>query len=289
MILIDDVIALAKLAGAVKTIRGLVEGPVSKVWRLFSDKRAAKAYIEDMKKLHGTLRILRMTRPMSLQGIFTDVNLLSKPSAFQPVTSEEESLLQDSYLGKIDQGRLLEKGKDGLDVVRKNPWVFLLGKPGAGKTTFLKHLVFKGLEGKIDANNYQIPIFITLRDFAASEQQSLFEFVVRQFQICDFPKADTYVNAMLKHGKALVLCDRSLLGPEDLDLGPEAQQPFLPLEKAKEDFQRRYVLEVLERNHGNRTQTARDLGVDPRTIFRYLEKEPNPIPSGAGGASTNRS
>jgi len=81
--------------------------------------------------------------------------------------------------------------------------------------------------------------------------------------------------------KALVLCDRTLLGPEDLDLGPEAEQPIVPLEKAKEDFQRRYVLEVLERNNGNRTQTARDLGVDPRTIFRYLEKEQNPMPSGA--------
>ncbi|MEB2311178.1 MAG: sigma 54-interacting transcriptional regulator [Sorangiineae bacterium] len=81
--------------------------------------------------------------------------------------------------------------------------------------------------------------------------------------------------------KALVLCDETLLGIEDLDLGPEAQAPIVPLEKAKEDFQRRYVLEVLERNNGNRTQTARDLGVDPRTIFRYLEKEQNPIPSAA--------
>ena len=85
--------------------------------------------------------------------------------------------------------------------------------------------------------------------------------------------------------KALVLCDRTLLGPEDLDLGPEAEQPIVPLEKAKEDFQRRYVLEVLERNNGNRTQTARDLGVDPRTIFRYLEREQNPIPSGAVGTT----
>ncbi len=85
--------------------------------------------------------------------------------------------------------------------------------------------------------------------------------------------------------KALVLCDQSLLSPEDLDLGPEAQEAIMPLEKAKEDFQRRYVLEVLERNNGNRTQTARDLGVDPRTIFRYLEKEQNPIPSGAAGSA----
>jgi transcriptional regulator with GAF, ATPase, and Fis domain len=81
--------------------------------------------------------------------------------------------------------------------------------------------------------------------------------------------------------KALVLCEQTLLGIEDLELTEDAQAPIVPLEKAKEDFQRRYVLEVLERNNGNRTQTARDLGVDPRTIFRYLEKEQNPIPSGA--------
>ncbi len=75
--------------------------------------------------------------------------------------------------------------------------------------------------------------------------------------------------------KALVLCDRSLIGPEDLDLFPEALEPIMSLSQAREDFQRRYILEVLERNNGNRTKTARDLGVDPRTIFRYLEREPD--------------
>jgi transcriptional regulator with GAF, ATPase, and Fis domain len=72
--------------------------------------------------------------------------------------------------------------------------------------------------------------------------------------------------------KALVLCDKTLLTPEDMDLGEDATEPLLPLERAKEEFQRKYVLSALERNNGNRTQTARDLGVDPRTIFRYLER-----------------
>lgn len=72
--------------------------------------------------------------------------------------------------------------------------------------------------------------------------------------------------------KALVLCDKSLLGNDDLDLGEDTADPLLPLERAKEEFQRKYVLSALERNNGNRTQTARDLGVDPRTIFRYLER-----------------
>jgi transcriptional regulator with GAF, ATPase, and Fis domain len=85
--------------------------------------------------------------------------------------------------------------------------------------------------------------------------------------------------------KALVLADKTLIGPEDLDLFPEALQPVQPLTEAREEFTRRYILEVLERNNGNRTKTARDLGVDPRTIFRYLEREPDaPMPGGGSGS-----
>ncbi len=72
--------------------------------------------------------------------------------------------------------------------------------------------------------------------------------------------------------KAVVLTDHALIGPEDLDLGPGALAPVRPLAEAREEFQNRYIREVLERNGGNRTKTAKDLGVDPRTIFRYLEK-----------------
>ncbi|MFW6067522.1 MAG: sigma 54-interacting transcriptional regulator [Myxococcota bacterium] len=84
--------------------------------------------------------------------------------------------------------------------------------------------------------------------------------------------------------KAVVLCERSLIGPEDLDLFPEALEAVVPLSEAREEFTRRYILEVLERNGGNRTKTARDLGVDPRTIFRYLEREPDPPGPGGGSA-----
>jgi len=82
--------------------------------------------------------------------------------------------------------------------------------------------------------------------------------------------------------KAIVMCDKTLVGSEDLDMLPEAMAPIKTLAQAREDFQRRYILEVLERNNGNRTKTARDLGVDPRTIFRYLEREPDAKEPGVG-------
>jgi DNA-binding NtrC family response regulator len=72
--------------------------------------------------------------------------------------------------------------------------------------------------------------------------------------------------------KAVVLADRALVSAEDLDLRPEILEPILPLAHAKEEFQKRYINEVLARNGGNRTKTAKDLDVDPRTIFRHLEK-----------------
>ncbi len=75
--------------------------------------------------------------------------------------------------------------------------------------------------------------------------------------------------------KAVVLSDRSVLTAEDLDLPPEVLEEIMPLAEAKEQFSYRYIMEALERNDGNRTQTARELGVDPRTIFRYLEKDMN--------------
>ncbi len=81
--------------------------------------------------------------------------------------------------------------------------------------------------------------------------------------------------------KAIVLADKTLIGPDDLDLGGDRQRAVVPLAQAREDFTRGYILQVLERNGGNRTRTARDLGVDPRTVFRYLEREPDaPEPGG---------
>jgi transcriptional regulator with GAF, ATPase, and Fis domain len=72
--------------------------------------------------------------------------------------------------------------------------------------------------------------------------------------------------------KAVVLAEKPLISPDDLELRPEQLEPILPLAHARDEWQKRYINEVLERNSQNRTKTAKDLGVDPRTIFRHLER-----------------
>jgi len=73
--------------------------------------------------------------------------------------------------------------------------------------------------------------------------------------------------------KAIVLCESSVIGPDDLGLTGDTLPQILTLAEAKDKFQRDYINEILALNNGNRTKTARDLGVDPRTVFRHLEKE----------------
>jgi len=73
--------------------------------------------------------------------------------------------------------------------------------------------------------------------------------------------------------KSVVFSDTGVITPEDMDLGEDNLEPILPLADAREEWQRDYINRVLALNDGNRTKTARDLDVDPRTIFRHLEKE----------------
>ena len=73
--------------------------------------------------------------------------------------------------------------------------------------------------------------------------------------------------------KALILSDRALLNPDDLDLSDQqAKRHVVPLADAVEAYRVEYIKKALELNNGNKAQTARDLGVDARTIFRYVEK-----------------
>ena len=93
-----------------------------------------------------------------------------------------------------------------------------------------------------------------------------------------FPTRESLVDAIYRDQVARLaklsvdLLDLSRLEAGSLELRPEQLEPILPLAAARDEWQKRYINEVLERNNQNRTKTAKDLGVDPRTIFRHLER-----------------
>jgi transcriptional regulator with GAF, ATPase, and Fis domain len=69
------------------------------------------------------------------------------------------------------------------------------------------------------------------------------------------------------------MSDRQQLGPEDLGIEQKTGRAKLStLAEAEEDFKKHYIRQALDQNSWNKAQTARELDVDPRTIFRYIEK-----------------
>jgi len=73
--------------------------------------------------------------------------------------------------------------------------------------------------------------------------------------------------------KAVIMTDRQQLVPEDLGIAVTAAgESIRTLADAEEDFKMAYIKKALDSNGWNKAQTARVLDVDPRTIFRYIEK-----------------
>ena len=92
--------------------------------------------------------------------------------------------------------------KGCLALVREKGNLFILGKSGAGKTTFMKRVAFNAAEGLID----KVPIFIWLKKWSDSRLE-LMQYIISQFDICNFPEAAPFIEKLLKSGDAIVLFD----------------------------------------------------------------------------------
>ena len=154
----------------------------------------------------GVMRVLDMSQPIGLNDIYTNVNILEKINGRRrlDITDLLKVCVSDEFerpgLGKITQDRV-----PGLEAVQKYSKLIVLGKPGAGKTTFLKHVAIQCSFGRLQA--HRVPIFITLKDFAETEQRlSLLEYATEQFAGYGVSEPGV-VERLLLQGRALILLD----------------------------------------------------------------------------------
>jgi len=84
----------------------------------------------------------------------------------------------------------------------------MLGKPGVGKTTFLKHLAIMCDQGKFAAD--RVPIFILLKDFAEesrdNDKLSLLDYLRQSFIASGVANPST-IETLLKANRVLLLLD----------------------------------------------------------------------------------
>ncbi len=174
-------------------------------WERAEWAAAQDRYDEQIIKQYGMIRIFGQTTPKSLRGIFTDVNVLDQPTEFSRV----DPAALTEHLWNEDRGLSFrhKERRPGEQLLNEGSKFFILGKPGAGKTTFLKHLAVREAQrGKWGPCLGKIPIFIPLKQFAEAGKP-IFDFIVDEFGVCHFPDASEFVEKLLKSGMALVLFD----------------------------------------------------------------------------------
>lgn len=176
-------------------------------WESVVWKEQALAYHQKVQRLYGTTQLFGQTHSVDLDKIYTAINVLDRPTAWERYSQEAAVIMLSQRDGGHFASSPKEKRRDGVDLVKKGKNLFILGQPGAGKTTFLKHLALQAVKGNLAKGDLaSVPIFVELRKLPPSHL-SLFKFIVNEFEICDFPNADKFLEEMLKSGKALLLFD----------------------------------------------------------------------------------
>jgi predicted NACHT family NTPase len=150
--------------------------------------------------------MLGVPKPVSVEGIFTDLYILDKPTAFQRYDIDrlnvqiEEKDIKFWFLPKNVPS---ERRINAVELIQNSDRLFILGKPGAGKTTLMKYVTLLAAKGKIN----KIPIFVSLIDWAQSGKE-LIDYIGHQFEISSIPSANVFIlEGLLTKGRAIVLFD----------------------------------------------------------------------------------
>jgi predicted NACHT family NTPase/DNA-binding CsgD family transcriptional regulator len=161
----------------------------------------------DIQQRCGTMKVLDMSQPIGLGEIYTQVEILEKITASQRITLADFENLRNSdnfeRLGFLNQGR--SKRVDGLTAVKNHSKLMVWGKPGAGKTTFLKHLAIECIEKKFFGD--RVPIFVTLKEFAETEKRPNLQGYINQKLGKSESKNGDWVWQLLNQGKVLLFLD----------------------------------------------------------------------------------
>ncbi|NJN87545.1 MAG: NACHT domain-containing NTPase [Leptolyngbyaceae cyanobacterium SL_7_1] len=121
----------------------------------------------------GTMRVLDMEQAIELtgeDGIYTNVNILERLTGRRRLEIAE--LLQACDAENFERAGLTpitEERVPGLEAVKRYDRLLALGKPGAGKSTFLKWLAMQSIEGLEFGD--RVPFFITLKEFAETKEE----------------------------------------------------------------------------------------------------------------------
>jgi len=155
----------------------------------------------------GTLRLLNVAQAVELNGIYVDVSVLDVPQNQNQIDVSKFSDLSLEGLNDHLNWSQSQKRVPALKLVSTYSNLVILGRPGSGKTTFLRYIAMQSSQGKLRLE--QIPIFIHLRNFweRASEVENLSLSSYIHQELCNSGISEQQAESLLRYGKALILLD----------------------------------------------------------------------------------
>ncbi|MFG6095056.1 NACHT domain-containing protein [Leptothoe sp. ISB3NOV94-8A] len=168
--------------------------------------KASGQYIKTYRNRHGNLKVLGMSRPVSLESIYTTVQLLDAKELtnFQTIEGLEKLYRK---LNSRKLGGNKKNKQEGINVVNRERYLTVLGEPGVGKSTFLRKVGLEVLKGKEGKFRYDcIPVFLDLKSFD-SDGIDIRQLIIEEFRICGFPDPEAFTTRALQQGRLLVLLD----------------------------------------------------------------------------------
>lgn len=178
-------------------LANLARSQLKEKWKSVDWNRSQIKYKDNLLDTLSTTKVLGNPTPIKIETIYTDCFVFDRPSALTHFSGDIRLLEKNELLPRNEADRL-----SALEVAHSGDSLFILGRPGAGKTTFLKYLAILACKGEVS----KTPIFISLKEWSDSNL-GIEKFIATQFDLCGFPKSEAFVIALLAKGKALVLLD----------------------------------------------------------------------------------